>query len=61
MLANKMKVGDIVDLGNDVEPAVVLEVEVDGAMTALRLRQEGKRRGVWVAMPATANVRRLRR
>lgn len=61
MLANKMLVGDIVDLGNDVEPAEVLDVELDGKMVALRLRQEGKLRGVWVAMPATAQIRRLRR
>lgn len=30
-------------------------------LIALRLRQEGKNRGCWVAMPATNQVRTLRR
>lgn len=61
MRADKISVGIVVNLGIDREPAVVLDKEQDGAMVALRLRQEGKRRGCWVAMPADKNVRTLRR
>jgi hypothetical protein len=35
-------------------------VEHDGEMVALRLRQRGKRRGCWVAMHRSENVRTLR-
>lgn len=53
--------GKLVDLGMGRTPAEVLDVEIDGHMVALRLRQEGKRRGCWVALPASNNVRTVRR
>lgn len=61
MRADRVTIGTIVDLGIDREPAVVVDREEDGAMVALRLRQEGKHRGCWVAMPATDQIRTLRR
>lgn len=61
MRADRITVGTIVDLGIEREPAEVLDREHDGAMVALRLRQEGKRRGCWVAMPAGESVKTLRR
>lgn len=61
MRADRITKGRVVDLGADREPAEVVDIEHDGDMVALRLRQEGKRRGCWVAMPRTAQVRTLRR
>lgn len=61
MRADRIIVGTIVDLGADREPAEVVDHEMDGAMVALRLRQEGKRRGCWVAMDRTTQVKVLRR
>lgn len=61
MKAFQVKTGTLVDLGMDRPPAEVVDIEIDGAMVALRLRQEGKRRGCWVALPANNNVRTLRR
>lgn len=61
MRANRIKLGMIVDLGIDRAPAEVVDQELDGTMVALRLRQEGKHRGCWVAMPATAQIKTVRR
>ena len=61
MRADRIRVGTIVDIGVDREPAEVVDAEIDGAMVALRLRQEGKRRGCWVAVPATDQIKTLRR
>jgi len=47
----------MVDLGANRAPAEVIDLEQDGAMIALRLRQEGKRRGCWVAMDRTTQLR----
>lgn len=59
MRASSIKVGNVVDIGADRAPAAVVDLEHDGAMVALRLRQDGKRRSCWVAMPADAQVRRV--
>ncbi len=59
MRADKVKLSHRVYLGPDKPLAEVLEVEHDGDMVALRLRQAGADRrtsGVWVAMGKTANL-----
>lgn len=64
MRANRITVGTVVAIdhgGTEVPPAVVVDTEHDGNMVALRLRQEGKRRSCWVAVPATEPVKTLRR
>lgn len=61
MRANRIKLGHVVDLGAERAPAAVVDLEHDGEMVALRLRQEGKRRSCWVAIPADDQVKTLRR
>jgi hypothetical protein len=74
--ADRIKLGTIVDLGTELEPAEVvdletnaeaiaalmgLDVETASNRVALRLRQEGKQRGAWVAIPLDRGVKTLRR
>lgn len=76
MRADRITVGKIVDLGVNRAPAEVVDVEQNGDaiaglmgldpneswnLVALRLRQEGKQRGVWVAIPTDVGVKTLRR